>query len=167
MIVLGIDQGLANVGYAVVDYRSKDDFTLLDAGLIKTKADLNLEVRIGEIYNQVEVLVKEYKPTHMGCERLFFNAADKTLQFRSASIIRTNMVSGVLFLLAYKHKMSVKDYVPGTIKKHVTNNGRASKKEVIESVKELVSNQGQSFTFKNEHIADAVAIALKVGDDAK
>lgn len=167
MIVIGIDQGLANVGYAVLDYQSKKDFKILESGVVKTKPDKRLEERIGEIYIKVDLLIHKYEATHMGCERFFFNASDKTIQFRSATIVRTNMVSGVLFLLANKHRMFIKDYVPGTVKKHVSGNGRASKDEMIQSIKELVFNQGQDIELKNDHEADAIGIALTVGDEAK
>lgn len=167
MIVIGIDQGVANVGYAVLNYQSKGDFQLLESGAIKTKPNKELEERIGEIYKRVDLLIQKYKPTHMGCERFFFNASDKTMKFRSATIVRTNMVSGVLFLLAHQHRMSIKDYVPGTIKKHVTGDGRASKEEVIQSIQALVTQQGQAIALKNDHEADAIAIALAVGDEAK
>lgn len=167
MIVIGIDQGLANVGYAVIDYRSKDDFHLLESGVIKTKPDKKLEQRIGGIYEQVDLLIRQYEPTHMGCERFFFNSSDKAIKFRSATIVRTNMVSGVLFLLAHKHRMFIKDYVPGTVKKHVTDDGRASKEEIIQFIQTLVLQQGQEIELKNDHEADAIAIALTVGDEAE
>lgn len=167
MILLGIDQGLANTGYAVIEYASDEEFTILESGVIRTKADDELEVRIGHIYKRVNAIIEKYATTHMGVERLFFNPSDETLKFRSATIIRTNMVSGVLFLLANKHMMSIKEYVPGTIKKHLTGNGRATKERMIQSVKEKVERQQHTIQLKNEHEADAIAIALKVGHDAK
>lgn len=165
IIVMGIDQGLANVGYAIVDFRSMEDFDIINSGSFITKPENTLSQRMRIIYDNVNTLMNDYEVEHMGCERFFFNPSDKTLKFRSSTIVRTNMVSGLLFLLADQHRIAIEEYVPGTIKKHVTDNGRASKKMVIQSIIDLYNDQGKEIDLKKDHEADAIAIALKVGDE--
>jgi len=167
MIVLGIDQGLANVGYAVIDYDSADSFSILKSGAIRTKAKDDLSKRMNDIFSEIDKIIEIYDISHMGCEKFFFNKSDKTLEFRSSTIVKTNMVTGLLFLLAHKHSISIKEFVPGTIKKHVTGNGRASKEAMIYEINSLCKGQGFQKEIKNDHEADAIGIGLKVGHDAK
>lgn len=162
MIVLGVDQGLANIGYALLHFRGLDDFDVIESGNIKTTPDQELKERISTIYHTIDSLFEKVDIEVLGCERFFFNAKDKSLTFRSATIVKTNMVTGVLFLLADKHNIPIKDFVPGTVKKKVAGHGRATKEMMIQAVKERCVNH--AIAIKTDHEADAIAIALTVGD---
>ena len=72
MIILGIDPGIAIVGYGIIEYKNAR-FTTLAHGSIQTPAHTDVEARLEMIYNQLDDLIKMYHPNEMAIEELFFN----------------------------------------------------------------------------------------------
>lgn len=161
MIVLGCDQGYASFGYTVMDYTSREDFTVLESGTLKTKADKTFQERISIIYEYIKKLIIQYQPDCMGLERLFFRPGKNQESFRSATIIQTNMVSGVLFLLAHQHTLRIKELAPASVKKTITGNGRATKEEMLEVISAYCKQQ--DIILKTDHQADSIGIAISTG----
>ena len=77
MIILGIDPGLAIVGYGVIEYKNSA-FTTIDYGSIQTPAHTPVENRISTIYSDLNRIIEMYKPADMAVEELFFNTNQKT-----------------------------------------------------------------------------------------
>jgi crossover junction endodeoxyribonuclease RuvC len=163
IIGIGVDQGIANCGYSVVELTEQNEIRILTSGTIKTSSKHELSKRITLIYKTVQALSNQYNVNILGCEKLFFSPNQKSTtnakgRNKSASIVYTNMATGVLYLIAGENDLHLKEFVPGTVKKYVAGHGRASKEEVEEAVKNLVQNF--EIVISSEHEADAIAIAI-------
>lgn len=157
LISLGIDQGIANIGYAVTGLKDGVE-VLLQSGTFKTTTKHEFPDRMKLIYEFINGLLETYNVKVMGMEKLFFNPAQGKTRNKSADIMRTNMVTGLLFLLASQHHKRIFDYTPGTVKKYVAGHGHADKELVLEHVQGLAERSG--VLIKSEHEADAIAISL-------
>jgi len=144
-MILGIDPGLANLGWAVMDVDE-----LVEYGCIKTKVGLKTEVRLEDIYRQVKILIKKYKVDGLVIESLYFAKNAK-------SVIKVAEVMGVIKLCAKKCGVEVDEFTPLQIKVALTGYGRASKEQVEDMVKRLL---GRKETIQPDHASDAVAVAM-------
>lgn len=167
IIALGIDQGLANLGFGIINLTLdkndvETDIKLIDSGTRNTSSKDELQKRLLEIYSMINELNLKYNANVIGCEKLFFNPFQKQKGGRnkSASIMITNMVSGIIFLVAGENKLFIKDFTPGTVKKYVAGSGRATKDDVIKAIYDFCSKQG--VTLKTDHEADAISIGITV-----
>lgn len=162
IIGVGIDQGIANCGFSVVELTPNDDIHVLTSGTITTSSDEELSSRIQHIYHTINQLVKEYNTSILGCERLFFSKERKSTENKkgrnkSASIVYTNMATGILYLIAGENNLVIKEFVPGSVKKYVAGKGNASKEEIANNLQQIL---GINKKFKTNHEADAIAIGI-------
>ena len=149
MRILGIDPGIAIVGWGVIDYdRMKGK--AVDFGAITTGPDMKTEERIAEVYRQMQQIIAVYKPDAVSIEELFFNTNQKT------GIIVAE-ARGVLLLAATLAGVPVYEYTPLQIKSAVVGYGRAEKKQVIDMVTRLLKLEKPP---KPDDTADALAAAL-------
>lgn len=163
VVAIGIDQGIANCGYAVVELKRNDELHVLESGTIKTTSKQELSKRIQIIYKTITDLSKQYNANILGCEKLFFSPKQKSVtnakgRNKSASMVYTNMATGVLYLIAGEQDLHIKEFVPGTVKKYVAGHGRASKEEVEKAVVSLVENLDKKIS--TEHEGDSIAIGI-------
>jgi crossover junction endodeoxyribonuclease RuvC len=144
MKVLGIDPGLANLGWAVV---SNDK--VLECGVIKTQAKMQNDARLLRIFEELELVIDRHElyNAEMANERLPYMA-----KMKSASSI--GEVIGVLGLLCSFYKIRRYEYSPMAAKKSATGDGRANKDDMIKSARDAGWTGGIV-----EHSADAIAIA--------
>ena len=149
MIILGIDPGLAIVGWGVVDF-SGNKFRTLDYGAIQTPAGMSTEDRLVAIYDELSAIICRYKPAAMAVEELFWNTNQTTG-------IRVSQARGVILLCAAQHKIDIAEYTPLQVKQAVVGYGRADKKQVIAMVTTLLN---LSKPPKPDDTADALAIAI-------
>ena len=77
MIILGIDPGIAIVGYGIIEYKN-NSFKVLSYGAITTPAKINLSSRIKSIYDDINTLLAKYDIDALAVEELFFNKNVKT-----------------------------------------------------------------------------------------
>ena len=155
MLILGIDPGTATTGYGVVR-KSKNKFEVLEFGLIETDKNGSPGKRLAEIYKKMNLVLRQHKPEVMAIERLFFATNAKTA-------IRVGQAQGVMLLSAAKAKTEVYEYAPKTIKKVLTGNGHADKKEVQKFVRSFLGAKVRSKKGKKTHFdnsADALAVAI-------
>lgn len=164
MLILGIDPGTATTGYGVVRLNGKGN-EVVTWGLIETDKSLLKERRLDFIFEETSRLIREHKPDVFVFEKIFFATNAKT-------VIAVGQAQGVMLLAAYKLKIPVSEYAPGTIKKMITGNGRANKKEVQEHIRKILGSRVKSEKHKKTHFdnaADALAIALthafSIGED--
>lgn len=160
IIGVGIDQGIANCGYSIVKLHEDDSLSLLKSGSIVTSSNMPLPDRIALLYRLLIGLVDVYQPSVIGCEKLFFNPKQKQLNYsrnKSASIVSTNMATGILYLIAGQKQISLYEFVPTTIKKYVTGSGKATKEDVESAMLNIFPHQ---LNIKNSHEADAIAIGV-------
>ena len=149
MIILGIDPGLAIVGWGVVDY-SAGHFKVLGYGALETPAGLPTEERLSMIFDGMRELIKKYNPEHIAVEELFFNTNITTG-------IRVAEARGIIIMTAHKMGVKVFEYTPLQVKQAVVGFGRAEKKQVINMVTMLL---GLPKPPKPDDTADALAIAI-------
>ena len=149
MIILGIDPGIAIVGYGVVEY-TKGKFRLLAMGSIETPAGLDVEERLQMVYDDMCELIDTYRPDEMAIEELFFNTNQKTA-------IAVAEARGVILLSAGQRKVPISEYTPLQVKQSVVGYGRAEKKQVIALVGMILGMENGP---KLDDTADALALAI-------
>ena len=149
MVILGIDPGLAIVGWGVVDY-SGSHFRVLGYGAIETPAGMPTEDRLLMIYEQMKQLIDTYKPEQIAIEELFFNTNITTG-------IRVAEARGVILMCARKFGIKTFEYTPLQVKQAVVGYGRAEKKQVIIMITRLLNLTKPP---KPDDTADALAIAV-------
>ena len=104
MIILGIDPGIAIVGWGVVEYQGSR-FRTLGYGSIETPAGMLTEQRLSLIYDGIRKLIETYHPDHVAVEELFFNTNQTTG-------IRVAEARGVIIMCAYRMGVKVFEYTP-------------------------------------------------------
>ena len=149
MIILGIDPGLAIVGWGVIEYRNTR-FRTLSYGSIQTPAGMRTEERLKRIFDGMNELIEAYHPDAMAVEELFFNTNITTG-------IRVAEARGVILLAAERAGLKIQEYTPLQVKQAVVGYGRAEKKQVISMVTMLL---GLPKPPKPDDTADALAIAI-------
>lgn len=155
MLILGIDPGTATTGFGLVSLTENGN-EVVTWGLIETDKSLLKETRLDFIFEETLSLIAKHKPDVFVFEKVFFSNNAKT-------VIAVGQAQGVMLLAAGKSKVHVEEYAPGTIKKMITGNGRANKKEVQEHVRKILGSRVKSEAHKKTHFdnaADALAIAL-------
>ena len=149
MVILGIDPGLAIVGWGVVEYNA-GKFRVLGYGSIETPAGTDTPERLKMIYDDIVLLIRKYRPDEMAIEELFFNTNITTG-------IRVAEARGVLLLGAETMGLPISEYTPLQVKQAVSGYGRAEKKQVIAMVTSIL---GLLSPPKPDDTADALAIAI-------
>ena len=150
MKILGIDPGMAIVGYSLIEADSMESISLLTSGSIQTDKNLDDSKRLLEIYNDLSQIVAKYKPDCASVEQLFFFKNQKT-------IIPVAEARGVILTVLEKYNIPIFSYTPMEVKQVLTGYGRADKKEVEQMVK--ISLQTNSLP-KLDDTIDAIAIAI-------
>lgn len=148
MKILGIDPGMAIVGYGLIEYKN-DKITLLSSGSIRTDKTLTDAQRLLEIYNDLSTIIKEYKPDFASVEKLFFFKNQQT-------IIPVAEARGVILTVLQKFDIPFAEYTPLEVKQVLTGYGRATKKEVEQRVKISLNTELP----KLDDTVDAIAIAI-------
>jgi crossover junction endodeoxyribonuclease RuvC len=149
MIILGIDPGLAIVGYGVVECIG-NRYKAIDCGCITTDSKILFPERLKIIYDEMLSLIDKYKPDDVAMEELFFNKNVKTA-------IKVGQARGVEILAAINKGLDVYEYTPLQIKQSVVGYGRAEKRQVQEMVKLLLNLKEIP---KPDDAADALAVAI-------
>ncbi len=149
MRILGIDPGLAIVGYGVIDCNG-NNFTPVDYGCILTDKDTPFPMRLKYIYEGMNQIIDKYKPDEVAIEELFFNKNVRTA-------IDVGQARGVELLAVVNRDLPLYEYTPLQIKQAVVGYGRADKRQVQEMVKMLLNLKKLP---KPDDAADAMAVAL-------
>ncbi len=148
MIIIGIDPGLARVGYGIIEVK-RNEKTLLDCGIIETKKDQKEENRLLEIFMDLKELVNKWKPDYAAIEKYFF--------YKSSNTISVVQARGVIMMTLGSFNIPITEYAPAQIKLTITGFGKATKKDILDSV---MYNLKLDYPPKPDDSADALAIAL-------
>ncbi|MGM9642372.1 MAG: crossover junction endodeoxyribonuclease RuvC [Eubacteriales bacterium] len=149
MRILGIDPGLATIGWGVIETNgSKHRAVQFDH--IQTPTHLPVEKRLDQIYKELSAIIERYSPEAVAVEELFFNTNITTG-------IRVAEARGVILLCCEQHGVPVSEYTPLQVKQSVVGYGRADKKQVISMVTLMLSLPKPP---KPDDTADALAIAI-------
>ncbi len=149
MRILGIDPGIATIGFGVVDSEAGKQ-CLVQCGVITTPAHTSLSSRLAQIYDDLTELIAMFKPDAVSVEELFFNTNITTG-------IAVAHGRGVILLACQKAGVGIYEYTPLQVKQAVVGYGRAEKKQVMEMVKRICQLPAAP---RPDDAADAVALAL-------
>jgi crossover junction endodeoxyribonuclease RuvC len=149
VIVLGIDPGLANTGYGVVQRRA-GRLVALDGGCITTRPGTSPELRLEQVHSAIGELMARHEPDAVALEALYFGQ-----NVRSAFAV--GQARGVVLLAAGQRGVGCHDYTPQQVKGAVCGSGRADKGQVQRMVQTLL---GLTELPRPDHAADALAVAI-------
>ena len=149
MRILGIDPGYAIVGFGVLD-ADRGRARLVRCGAINTRAGTPMPLRLLQIQEDLETLIRDFAPDVMAIEELFFNTNVTTA-------IGVAQARGVILATAARLGVHIYEYSPSQVKIAVVGYGKAEKRQVMEMTKRIL---GLSAVPKPDDAADAVAIAL-------
>lgn len=152
MRILAIDPGFERVGIAVLERgttKSKCE-KLLYSACFKTSPKNAFSDRLVAVGNEVERIIKKFKPGSLAIETLFFNTNQKTAMHVAES-------RGVIVFVAAHNKLDIYEYTPLHIKTAITGYGRATKEQVIFMVKKLLKIEPGK---RVDDEYDAIAIGL-------
>lgn len=164
MIIIGIDPGVALVGYAVIStsqHKNKkqnrnEKPIVIDFGCIITTKSSSIGERLKIIHNEINKLIKTYKPDLMSIESLYFFKNLKTA-------IPVSQAKGVILLSAAKKNIPICEFTPLQVKMTVVGYGRAEKKQVQKMTKQLLDLSGfnpKEKGRKKDDATDALGVAL-------
>lgn len=145
MKILGVDPGYGRLGWGAIDNEK-----LVSCGCLETPAKLAEEKRLESLFEDLNKLIKKYRPAAIAVEKLFFFKNQMT-------VIPVAQSRGVALLAAAKNKLPAFSYTPLQIKQAVTGYGRAEKNQVQQMVKSILKLKQIP---KSDDAADALAVAL-------
>lgn len=148
--VMGIDPGLTRCGLSVVQAGRGRAVLPVSVGVIRTPSDAELTERLLRISRAVGDWMDEYSPDVVAIERLFERGNVST-------VIHTAHAVGVLMLAAAERNIPVHMYTPSEVKKAVSGNGRADKKQMTVMITRIL---GLAEAPKPADAADALALAV-------
>ncbi len=149
MRILGIDPGLAIVGWAVLE-SGRGSLRPIAFGAIRTPAHTDIEARLATIKCDLEAIIDKYSPDEMAIEELFFNTNITTG-------IAVAEARGVILCTAFSKGVKISEYTPLQVKQAVVGYGKAEKHQVIAMVTAILKLKSPP---KPDDTADAVAIAI-------
>lgn len=148
--ILGIDPGLNITGYGCIDF-ARGQPVIVEAGAISTNAKAGMAERIAQIHADLAVLFAELKPDLVAVEKLYAH-----YKHPRTSILMAH-ARGVVLLAAQQAHLAVRNLAATQIKKSLTGNGHASKRQVQRAIQSLC---GLRELPQPPDVADALAIAL-------
>lgn len=149
MKIIGIDPGIAIIGWAVIS-EEKRGIKTYGYGYIKTPKELSVSERLQIVANDLQKIIKKYKPTEAAIEQLFFFKNQKT-------IIKVSEARGAILLMVEGEGIKIAEYTPLEVKQAITGYGRAEKKQIQIMVKQILNLKEDP---KPDDVADALAIAI-------
>jgi len=149
LVILGIDPGVATVGFGIISETGGVPAPKR-YGVLTTPAGMRLALRLRQIYIDVSELITTFQPDAIAVEELFFNTNLKTA-------IAVAHGRAAVILAGEEYGVPMFEYTPLQVKKAVVGYGRASKKQVMEMVRRLLSMQQVP---KPDDVADALAVAI-------
>ena len=149
MRILGIDPGVATIGFGLVEAQ-RAQVHMVTYGAITTPAGLALSRRLFQIDRDMEELIGKLKPDVMAVEELFFNT-------NLTTGIAVAHGRGVILCAAERCGVPLHEYTPGQVKLAVTGYGKAEKRQVMDMTKRLLHLKAVP---RPDDAADALALAL-------
>ncbi|WP_334075670.1 MULTISPECIES: crossover junction endodeoxyribonuclease RuvC [Paenibacillus] len=149
MRILGIDPGIAIVGFGFID-KQGSKLVPVQYGCIQTEAHTPEEERLLHVYEGMVQLIDKYKPDAVALEKLFFNRNVTTA-------MSVGQARGVMVLAAVQKELPVSEYTPMQVKQAIVGYGKAEKRQVQEMTRMFLKLQAIP---KPDDVADALAVAI-------
>ena len=150
MKILAIDPGFERIGIAVIEKTLKAKHLLIYSNCFKTSSKIPFHARLTLIGNEVEKVIKKYKPEALAIEKLYFTTNQKT-------VMGVSEARGVIIYSCSKNGLSIFEYTPPQIKVAVTGYGKASKDMVMSMVPKLIDIKKD---INSDDELDAIAIGI-------
>lgn len=150
MIILGLDPGLATMGYGVIEKLKNDNTVPLDYGVVLTPKEESLPVRLAMLEEGINKILTKFKPDEIAVEELFFSKNITTG-------IPVAHARGVMLLTCIKYCGRLFEYTPNQIKQSLTGYGKADKIQMMRTVTSLLRLEKIP---RPDDAADALAVAL-------
>ncbi|MBQ3221036.1 MAG: crossover junction endodeoxyribonuclease RuvC [Clostridia bacterium] len=150
MIILGIDPGLATLGYGVIEKDARGNCRAVDCGVVLTPKEESLPVRLAMLEEGIQKILDKYHPEEVAVEELFFSKNITTG-------IAVAHARGVALLACVKYCGKLYEYTPMQIKQALTGYGKADKKQIQTVVASLLKLKSIP---KPDDAADALGVAL-------
>jgi crossover junction endodeoxyribonuclease RuvC len=147
---MGIDPGIASIGYGIIDTADNGKAVLLDHGIISTSSKLDHGERLKRIYERLTLKFREQQPDAVAIETLFHSRNLKALVDVSEAI-------GVITLAASNCRIRVAKFTPLKVKSAIVGYGKADKEQVRMMVMNLLELDTPP---KSYHVSDALAVAM-------
>lgn len=155
-LIIGVDAGTTRVGYSILSiYKSKSKnlsqnskIKLISFGLLNI-TETEHHLRLKQIYKEFIKLLKKYKPKKVIIEKLYFNLNAKTAMEVSQAV-------GVITLACVLNNVFVDYLTPTQVKSIITSNGKATKQDIAQKIKQFFNIQEKLI----DDITDAIAISL-------
>jgi crossover junction endodeoxyribonuclease RuvC len=153
MRIIGIDPGTICCGFGIVDVEKiKNNPFHVASGDIKLKKKEPLPERLKNLYQSLDTIIKEYRPSQLCIEKIFYHKS-----IRSAFALGSTR--GIVLLLAAQNGIPVFEYNSTELKMALTGYGRAEKRQVQEMVK-IILNLKSSPAPISEDTSDALALCI-------
>ena len=150
MRILGIDPGLNTTGYGVIELSGRQA-RLVEAGVVRSKKRSSLSQRVQEIYDGVADVIRSLRPESVALEKLYSHYD------RPTTAILMGHARGAILLAASQAGIPVDDFAATQVKKTLTGNGRAPKRQMQQAIQRELSLDELP---EPADVADALAIAL-------
>lgn len=147
MRILGIDPGSRATGYGCVE---ANDETLIAEGVVRLDSDDDHPDRLKQIYDRLTALIEEHSPDAFSIEMPVYGQNPQ-------SMLKLGRAQAAAMMAGLNADLPIAQYTPKEIKKSVTGNGNASKKQVQFMVASILSMQADDLA---HDAADALATAL-------
>ncbi|MFN3504756.1 MAG: crossover junction endodeoxyribonuclease RuvC [Caldimicrobium sp.] len=152
MKILGVDPGLLNLGYTLIEVK-KNKFSILKANTLKSKSKDPLQKRLYHLYANFMYILELYKPDIIALEE----PIAKANPFSTAKLFQ---VQAIVLLVAEEIGVPIKIYHPSFWKSYLCGNGRATKKDVLYILKNVLTVDNFKIKIQDEHTCDALALAI-------
>ncbi len=150
MKILAIDPGFERVGVAVIEKTGKSKDILIYSECFKTSAKIPFHSRLSLIGDEIERVIKKYKPYALSIEKLYFSTNQKT-------VMGVSEARGVIVYCASHNGLQIFEYTPPQIKVAVTGYGKSTKDMVMSMVPKLIDVNSE---INSDDELDAIAIGL-------
>ena len=147
--ILGIDPGLANTGWGIVEQRGPR-LSCVAYGCATTPKELPIEQRLRKIHEQVAAVIGRFGPTCVGIETVWFGV-------NAQSAFATGQARGAALVACAEGGLHVAEFSPSQIKLAVVGTGGAEKEQVQYMVRQLLALEDVP---RPDHAADALAAAI-------
>ncbi|QTL83195.1 crossover junction endodeoxyribonuclease RuvC [Borrelia miyamotoi] len=155
MRILGIDPGLANVGWGILDKKGSRYMYVKD-GTIVTDSCVSLKDRLKLISDDLVLIIDKFKPNVASIEDIYFAKNKKTA-------IRVAEARGAIILTLALQNVDFYEYTPIQVKNSISGFGRLEKVQV-KYVMRILLGMNPNFIFTSDHSSDALALAICHGN---
>jgi crossover junction endodeoxyribonuclease RuvC len=150
MLTLGIDPGIATVGYGFVRELADGALKVIDFGVITTAPSSPMHERLMQIHDRLSALVNLHQPDRAAIEEMFFGKNVTTA-------ITVAQGRGAILLTLAEASLPINEYKPSFVKQSISGYGGAKKPQMQEMIRMLLALESVP---RPDDAADALAIAI-------